>query len=274
MADNDGGGEEKNVSPTNATELKIGDKVVTAKDVENLLNQQASLTQESQKVAALRSVADKYGVNIDTYVKNAEGAIAIASKLMEEGVLDEHGNLVKKEEGKQLGVGDGNRLNLDGHQKTEIKPDPRMDGLVKAIDEINKKLTTRDKDITSVMKLGLKRDIMAAHPELNDSEALAVLDKLQENPNKTVWEHAKEAVENKKTFERELEEKYAKTFGVDIEQFRKRNEQKIQGNEGASAIVGEKKIVFGSRKRLYDKDKVATPREALVKFMNQSLHNN
>lgn len=273
MPDKASGGEKTETSSTNATEIKIGDKVIPVKDIENLLSQQAAMTQESQKIAALRNTADKYGVSVEDYVRNAEGAIAITAKLMEDGTLDEHGNLVRGEV-KKMDDTHVSPLNVQA-QHTEVKADPRLDGLVKAVDELSKKLVDRDKDITSVMKLGLKRDIMTAHPELTDREALAVLDNLHQNPNKSVWDHAKEAVETKKLQERESEEVYAKKFGIDIDTWRKRNEQKTQGKEGASAIIGEKKLVFGSRARLHGgKEKIATPREAMVKFMNERLHSN
>lgn len=253
-------------SRNDGAKLTVGEKEYTAKDVENLLARETSLTQESQKVAALRNAAEKYGVSVEDYVTNADGALGIAAQLIEDGVIDNRGKLIKKEEKPDKDHVDPLTI---GHQQAQSKEDGRLAGLIKAVEEQNKTIEELRKDNTNVLKLGLKRDIMIQHPELTENETLAVLDRLHENPRKSVWDHAKEAVENKKTLERATEESYAKKFGIDIEQWRKRNDKTTQGNEGASAIVGEKKLVFGHRKNKYDKDKTASPKEALMNLMRE-----
>lgn len=273
MSDKDGVGEGKN---PNDGSLQIGDKVYTAKDVENLVNREAALTQESQKVAVLRNAAEKYNVSVEDYVKNAEGAFGVTTRLMETGVIDEKGQLIKdqpdgKDKNNPTFKGDG-----QGDGENQVIADSRIDTVLSALSDINKRLDNElpalRQDADNVMKLGLRRDIMSAHSELDEKDAVAVLERFERNPRKDVWEHAKDYVEDKQVYERDQEERYAKRFGVDIEQYRKRNEQNVQGEgDGAAASLGERKLAFKHRAGFVGKDKAITPREAMEAHISKKL---
>lgn len=268
MPDKKGTGE--GATPTDGS-ITVGDKVYTAKDVENFVNREAALTQESQKVAALRNAAEKYGMSPEDYVRNAEGSFAVTTRLMETGVIDEKGQLVEKKPDVKTG-GDAN-VDGDGHPvkgATQVVSDPRIDSVLTALEKINGRLDANGKDMDNVMKLGLRRDIMAAHSELTERDAVAVLERFERNPHKNVWDHAKEMVDEKKSSEREVEECYAKKFGIDIEEYRKRNALNIQGEgEGAAAIVGERKLAFKHRANFVGKDKAITPRQAMEEHISK-----
>jgi len=272
MPDNKGTGEGDKGTPTDGS-LQVGDKVYTAKDVENFVNREAALTQESQKVAALRAAAEKYNMTPEDYVKNAEGSFAVATRLMETGVIDEKGQLIEKKpdgnaDDDPTKKGDGQSF-IGGAQ--QVVSDPRLDTVVQALEKINERLDNTSTDMDNVMKLGLRRDIVAAHSELNEKDAVAVLERFERNPHKTVWDHAKEFVEDKKTAEREAEERYAKKFGINIDEYRKRNEMNVQGEgEGAAVVVGERKLAFSHRAHAVGKDKAITPREAMVEHIKKA----
>lgn len=271
MPDKDKGGEPGKANDT-LEQLNVDGKVVTTEDVKNLLDQQASLTQESQKIAALRDAATKYGMSPEDYVKQAEGTFGVIADLMKEGVIDEKGKPIKEKSDPNV-AGDDSTVKGDGHlqQQQQQTHDPRLDTLMGKIDSLIKHREDDRKDLDNMLKFELRRDIMTKHSELDERDANVVLQKFDQNPHKSVWDHAKDIVEAKKDLLREEEERYAKKFGIDIEQYRKRNEQNVQGDgDGVAAILGERKIAFKHRvKQLGGPDSAMTPRQATEEFLKK-----
>jgi len=253
--------------------VKIGEesKTLKAEEVVNMLNQQAGVTQESQKVAAIRDAASKYGMDAEGYVEQAEGSFGTLTKLFDAGVIDKEGNILKPDGDK--GILPDPDPNKDG----DHKPDPANANIEAIVDAVSKRMEKTlevltkgqeglSKNVQNTMKLGLKREVMAKHPELNEADVLNVLDSAQANTKKTLWDHAKDAVSAKATKTEEMDKHYAEKYGVNLEEFNKRNALKEQGADGggAAAVVVNKKISFKAKR---GDDKVVTPKQATIEFM-------
>ena len=73
--------------------IEIDGRKFTVDDVKGL---QKSATQAQQVAKVLAEAAGKYDMGPEDYVNQAEGAFALASKLVQEGIINERGEVVGK----------------------------------------------------------------------------------------------------------------------------------------------------------------------------------
>jgi len=271
----DGDAGSKSAGDNGQITVKVGEENRTLKseEVVNLLNQQAGVTQEGQKIASIRDAASKYGMEAEDYVKQAEGSFGALTKLFDAGMIDKDGNILKgpdKVEGNDDGSNAGNVVVKDTGSTGAGSVDEAVGAsekrMGKTIEVLTKTVEGLTKSVENTMKLGLKREVMHKHPELSEGDVLNVLDFAQANPNKNLWDHAKDAVDAKKTRGQELDERYAKKYGVDLDAWNARNNLNEQGADGggAAAVVTGKKVTFGAKRG--DKNAVS-PKQATLEFM-------
>jgi len=255
----DGG---SNTNPQEVTiEVDGEKKTYKAEDIQNLVAQQASATQKTQKVAALIAAAEKYGLEPEDYVGRSEGAFATIVDLMEEGVLDEEGKrILKKEESDDSEKG---KAKLLEKQKGKVES-KGLDMVTEALDKIEKRTQRLEEDGLNFMKKDLSREIRKKHPELGKDDVSKLFAVAMANPRKDVWQHAEEFAGKKKEGKVTTRAEYAKEFGIDLKEWdeNKVNEQDANGG-GAASILGERKVSFKKGKGSI------SPREATLNYFRR-----
>jgi len=232
------------------------------KDVENLIAQQASVTQKAQKIAAIEAVAQKYGLDPEGYISHAEGAFQSLTKLLDQGIVDSQGNFVgekKADEPKEPTT-----PVTPSKPKVPDELNTTLETITKALGDISKKVDTLESGQTGITRDILHTKLKAKHPELSDEDVSKVFAAASRDPNKNLWEHAKDVVGIKQSVKSEMEKQFAEKYGIDLEKW---NENKIKEQEaegGAGAILGERKVSLF--KKPGEKNTV-TAKEAMAEYI-------
>lgn len=263
----------------NEIKIQVGDeeKVLKVEDVKNLFDQNSELKGKVEKMSGFSKTLEKYGTDQDTYLSNAEAAFGIMSELIEEGLIDGQGNVIKKEGGdgdpppkKKEGEGD---LNFDFDFDAKGSGDKVAQLVAKVVEtklgSLVKQVESLSTGQAGLYRAQLKSAVQAKHSSLSDSDVSRLFGIASANPAKDLWAHAKEMAEGKEKDSKSERTKYAEEFGVNLEEFdaNKLNEQ--DGSGGSIPALDGKKLVFGPRaKRLGTKDSVS-PREAMILHMKK-----
>lgn len=263
------GGEKSNVAGTEGKiVIEIGGekKEFEAKDVENLLAQQAGVTQKAQSIATIIDAAKKYGLDPEDYVGHAEGAFSIMTKLMDDGVIDKEGNVVATE-GKDVSKTEDPLKGTPPQSTKELEGSKELSTITKALETIQTKMEGLEKDQVGMMRVNLEDKILAKHKELTSNDVSKLLGIAMNDPSKSVWQQAEEMVKAKGEAKGEVRKEFATEFGIDLEKWdaNKVLEQEAEG--GAAAVLAGRKISFGAKRG--DKDAV-TPKQAMLEFVRRS----
>ena len=272
-------GDESRKETNVAGKIEVDGKEYSAEDVQNLVKLGASATQKMQEVAGIKAAAEKYGVDTETYLGQAEGAFGVMSELIANKVIDEKGNVIKvekKEESggdKSGGETDLDKLfNLSGGEAGELKGvdkvtaiiakalEPQLDGIKK----LGERVSVIDKTQGDMIRLNLEDKVIGKFPNLTATDVSQVFGSAMNDKSKTLWEHAEAASKVKATDLGSLREEHAKEFGVDLTKFDE-NKLKEQGAKGGAGVLFEgKKFSFNPKKG--DKDTV-TPAQAANEYI-------
>jgi hypothetical protein len=275
--------EESNV----VTKIKVGEKEYSAEDVQNLINMQAAATQKTQEAAAVISAAKKYGVDVETYLTQAEGAFDVMGTLIKSKVIDERGNVLKKEPETPPAVSPGmtpgsedadllklfnippeNTSNLQGADKIAAIVAKAIGPQLDEIKKIGDRVAAVDKTQGDMIRLQLQEKISGKYPNLKANDISQVFASAMNDKSKDLWGHA-EALNAVKTAElAELRKSIGKEFGVDVEKF-DANKLREQGSEGgAGALFQGKKFSFNAGK---DDPDAIQPGKAASEFIERHL---
>ncbi len=257
-------------------ELEGGEKkTMSAEDVGNLYAQQAGATKATQTAAEVVAAAKKYNLSVEDYVSHAEGAFAIGAKLVEDGIIDEQGEIIEKkkpEPGKKITVApklDEQVAGLDAETIANLKT---LGTVTKALEGVNERMGSLEEDQASLIRGNLQGALKTKHKELNDDDCSKIFGISMEDRKKSLWDHAKDFVVKKKVATGETRATYAKEFGIENLEEWDANKLKEQDTGGGAAMLVEgKKVMFGSRKaRLGKKDAdVVTPKAAMIEYMRK-----
>jgi len=250
-------------APVIELELEGGEKkTFTPEDVKGLLTKVQDADKHSAIATKAIQAAEKYGLDPDGYIGNAEGAFVLLTKLQEEGILDENWEPVKKQV-----------------QKTDLKPDPKVpldlknvsgddkiaSIVAKAVEPFQKRISDLEGDLSGMLRLAIERQMKAKHTNLDDFDVSQVLATAMKDRSKTVWQHAEDKAKSKEGSMANLRKKHAEEFGINLEEFDKNKLLQQDGKGGAAAFAAGKKLTF--RKGKGDKNAV-TPREAMTNFLS------
>ena len=236
-------------------------KTYGAEDVQNLIAQQASATQKTQKVAALAAAAEKYGLDPEEYVNRADGAFATVVQMIDEGVLDEQGKRIEKKDDKI----DPTKVDPTKVVPTKEDKSKELTEALDRIDKMEKRTAKVEEDNINLMRKNLSRDIKKKHPSFNDDDVSRLIGIAVANQNKDVWQHAEEFAGKKTEATEVLRGKFAKEFGIkDLKEWdaNKIKEQDAKGG-GAAAVLGKRKISFNAKA---SDPNTVTPRRATIEF--------
>ena len=233
-----------------AAKVKVGDKEYSAEDVQGLLSQVGTATERNQQFKAVEDFCNKYGLDVEGLLDNAEGAFGVMTKLIDAGVIDERGNVV---EGKGKGTGEGegssgkgsgDDLDLEailrGDTK-DFKGKDRVSAIVlKALEPASKQIAGFGEELkeTKELLMGLMRDrmhekIQKKFPQLDDDDVSRVLRLAAENPKKGLMQVAEGVAKGKEDLELGLRKKHAEEFGIDLEEFEKKKKDRNElGDKG------------------------------------------
>ena len=248
-------------------EIKVSvdgeEKTLKVEDVENLIAQQSSATQKTQEAATLMAVCEKYQLTPEELVHNMEGSFAVTAKLIEDGVIDQQGNVIAKKEPEPPPG--------DPPKKKAEEVDSTAEIALKKLTEDNTTLLGRleqvEKDQTTLIRRGIEGEMLGKFPTLTKDDITQVFGAAYADKSKSIEEHAKIRVEAKVTEKRTLLKEAAKEHGVDLEAWEAQNKLKQQGSEGgASKVLGEKKVKFSGRPKVKGEDTVS-PGEATDEFI-------
>lgn len=251
--------------------LKVGDKTYTPQDVEQILAQQNILQTSLSELDSVKQAVSRYGIDPQTFVINAEGAFSVMSKLLDEGVIDNQGNVIGKKEGVgkiEGGQGIGGETFIPPKVATNNQgPDSvalaALEMLTQKLDAVSKTVESIDKTQSSIIRTNLEEKLRSKYPVLGPDDTSRVIATALRDRSKDVFTHA-ENFANAKTVElARLREEHAKEFGVDLKSF---DENKIvdPGNDGGvSTMLKGRKISFRNIKG----QETITPSQAIKDFM-------
>jgi len=251
-------------------EIKVSvdgeDKTLKVGDVENLIAQQSSATQKTQDAATLLAVCEKYQCTPEELVHNMEGSFAVTSKLIEDGVIDQQGNVLEKKETEPTSD-DDTKTQLVKKGETESAAEIALKKMTEDKTELLGRLERVEKDQTVLIRRGIEGEMLGKFPTLTKDDVTQVFGAAYSDKSKSLEEHAEARVEAKVVEKRTLLEEAAKEHGVDLEAWEAQNKLKQQGSEGgASKVLGEKKVKFSGRPKVKGEDTVS-PGEATDEFI-------
>lgn len=229
-------------------------------EIVSLLSQQASITKKSQELTPLANLITKYGVGADQLVENIEGSFGLLGSLMEQGIIDEKGNVkerleVKKDEalpGFKLPGKDGN--NEEGVSKA-------LGPVLAALEQINQRLGGVEKDQMGLLRDSTERAVKAKYPDFTGEDVSKLFARASNDKSKGLWDHAEALKSENTTRLSALEEQILKKHGIDPEAAR--NKLKEQSDEGGGlALLKSKEISFGKGPKKDSKS--VTPMQAMM----------
>ena len=268
----------KDEGTNDAGKIEVDGRSYSVEDVQNLVKQGTSATEKTKEVAAIKAAAEKYGVDVDTYLGQAEGAFGVMSQLITDKVIDEKGNIIKVEvkkpaDGGSEGETDLEKLfNLSGGEQGNLKGADKVAAIVaKALGpqlEEMKKLGDRvaavDKTQGDMIRLNLEEKVTGKFPNLRPSDVSQVFGSAMNDRSKSLWEHAEIASKAKASDLSVLREEHAKEFGVNLEKFDENKLKEQEAGGGAGVLFKGKKFSFNAKHG--DKDTIS-PAKAAAEYI-------
>jgi len=230
-------------------------------DIQNLVSQQSAATQKTQQVSAVLKACNKFDMNPEVFVGQAEGAFDVIANLIDAGVVDEQGNIIKKDvEPKTKDVAFSNA----NHNVSNISSEDKMLGVInKVLEPLTKKFEALEKDQMHLTRLRINDTISGKFDNLNESDMSEIFASAGADKTKTLMQHAE--IISKKKGDSLLEQKraIAKELGVDYDEFTA-NALREQGSDGGAAgLFKDKKISFKKGKD------TLSPKAAMADFFKR-----
>jgi hypothetical protein len=235
---------------------------------------QKTATEASQVAKIVSEAAGKYEMDPGSYIDQAEGAFSIVGRLVQEGIIDQNGEIVKKTPSKGESEGDDLLKGLLDGKKSEggmARDEDKVSEIVsKAIggvkEELLGEIANLKKENSQLYRLQLEKDLQSEFTDLNQEEISQAIGKAAYDPKKRgVKFHAEEILKAKGNYRSSVEEEILKKYGIDKEEWERKNELKQQGSEGASALVKGKKLSFKKG------EGTITPQEATRAYFDSAL---
>jgi len=244
-----------------------GEKKFSVEDVQNLHSQAAKVSQSSQKVANILKTVERYQTDPDTYLENAEAAFGVVNTLIEQGIVDDKGNLVEKKvpEVKPRGF-------APPAGEPSGTPDKTLQIVMKALtpelEKFGKRLDGLEDGQAGLYRERLTKDVKAKYSDFDDEDISKLFGKASVGRD-SLWDIAEVMAGEKKIKQGQLREAHAKEFGINLEEHDRNKLQEQDADGGVSAAFKGKKFMFRSRaKRTKDKDAVS-PKEAMLEHMSR-----
>lgn len=273
-------------SNQNQVRVMVGDeeKIFSSEDVKTLVEKSSRLENDLGGLSAVKKVLAQYdGLTSEEYVRNSEAAFAIASKLIEEGIIDKQGNIIKK------------TSDSTSTQNANINPSRSDTGASKQLETVLKAVTALTKEVdglkdgqSNIYRRNISRDVKAIHSNLNDDDVSQLLAVASHDKSKSFFDHAKEMSENKTAREGQHKTSVAKEVigmlmkagivkedALDLDKLNL-DELSQRDKEKLSPIGEGKTFVFNSRKKKLkasgaNMDVIASPSAGMREMIDRNL---
>lgn len=253
--------------------IKVGDKEYSADDVSNLIANTQTLTEKGEKLQPILDACARYDMDPAEFLDQATGGLSVISNLIQEGIIDAEGRVVKAAPKKK---DDDDDLNLDDDLKGKKKAAPRkgdevilkaIEGMKGSVDDYGKKITRLENIQTTMIHDRYRERIQKKFPDLDDSDADRAIALATNEGKKDVFEYADDVSKAKASSVEKIEKAYATKHGLDYDKLKETDENKLKEQEpaggGAPRLKG-KKIKFNAS----GKDEV-TPFEAASTYLEK-----
>ena len=236
-------------------------KSFSSSDIQNLVSQQSAATQKTQQVSAVLKACNKFDMNPEVFVGQAEGAFDVIANLIDAGVVDDQGNIIQKETAQKKVNTSFNNTNQG---ETSISSDDKMLSVInKVLEPLTKKFEALEKDQMHLTRLRVNDTINGKFDNLDERDMSEIFATAGADKTKTLMQHAESI--SKKKGDNLLEQKraLAKELGVNYDEFTA-NALREQGSDGGAAgLFKDKKISFKK-----GKDSLS-PKAAMADFLKR-----
>jgi len=253
---------------TKTLTIKLEDgteKTVDAAYVTNLIKQQASATQKTQKVAPLMKLCEKYEADPSQVADQADKAFQKILEARKEGYLDEHYNWVKpKAATPQNDPGNSGIPNQDPVPRNTNMDTYRTDKLEAIVqkvfsDTVGKRIDALENVASRMTDMQLSGKIREKYPDLDEQSVARVFYLSRSDNSKNFWQHADDVHKDHQSRMDKAFEERAQKMGIDLQAIKQRNELKEQGAGG-----GMLPMFKGKKISLFPKKDAVTASDAMV----------
>lgn len=236
-------------------------KSFSSSDIQNLVSQQSAATQKTQQVSAVLKACNKFDMNPEVFVGQAEGAFDVIANLIDAGVVDDQGNIIKKEVAAKKNEAS---FNNTSHSGNNVSSEDKMLSVInKVLEPLTKKFEALEKDQMHLTRLRVNDTINGKFDNLDERDMSEIFATAGADKTKTLMQHAESI--SKKKGDNLLEQKraLAKELGVNYDEFTA-NALREQGSDGGAAgLFKDKKISFKK-----GKDSLS-PKAAMADFLKR-----
>jgi len=263
-------------------ELNGEQKTLTSDEIKGLVGKATEADKLSQQFAPFSKVLTQYGVSPEDYLRNSEGSFALVNQLIEAGVIDDQGNILKKDSGAP-NVPEKKSVNVD---LTKSGGEKGLEVVLKALKGLGDRLEQLEDGQSGIYRRNIENDVKGKHPNLETEDITRLLAKAKADKSKSFWDHAEALSKEKEVVGKRSELESAKRTvellqkagiipagAIDLSKL-DLDALKTQGSETAPKIWEGKKFVFDSRRKKLkgagvDTSGFANPSDAMAETMKK-----
>lgn len=253
-------------------EIKVGEetKTLSVQEVTDLIGREASATKKSQSASPLLDACKRYNVDPSVYAQHSQAAFQIVQQLQEAGVIDESGEIIQQSAA-EVKIKDRKTIVLDpGGDKGVVNKDASDKQMAKALDPLMKQIKVLARNQDNMMRISLEKDLKKVYPEFTDDDLARVFAKTGVDETKNLFEHAKDRAKFLGIREGESRMKYAKEFGVNLENFDENKLNQQDGTGGAVGLVKGKKLILKKTRKSIgigkSEESTVTAKQAMLSY--------
>jgi hypothetical protein len=231
-----GEGGESNVVQELTVKLEDGsERKVTGDDALNLIKQGAEATQKTQQVASVLAACTKYDITPDKLVDQASTAFDVIHTLQQEGLIDDEGNVIKKDP-VVAPEGDDNLFSKPAGDPTPPAGNEKVEvAIQKALGPLSDVIKKIETNQDYLARVHMEGQIKGANPDFSDGDVIRTL-AMAKAKSIPVSEAIVVVTDEKVESSKAARIHYAKEFNVDLDEFDK-NKLNQQDAEGGAAVA-------------------------------------
>lgn len=200
-----GTGNEPGAGNPTQIQITVGDetKVLSAEEVALAVSKAGELDVTNEQFAGFKKVLTQYGINPEEYLRNSEASFALMNQLIEQGVIDEQGNVVEKKIGDRKPV-------VPPIVPDEGKVTKSQQVVLDTLTKIGERMVKLEDGQSNIHRRNINQDAKAVYPNLTDDDISKSLAKAQADRSVNFWDHVKVVSEEKTTKEGQVALTHAK----------------------------------------------------------------
>ena len=246
-------------------EIVKGDKTLNLTDVESIIENADKTAAKAEKVANIFKTAEAYGLEPEEFLEQSVMGLSTISKMINDGIIDANGNVVKKDPNKKETKENpdlDSLFNLNKKEDETPKLGAGEKAILEALTKINGRIDNVEKSVeesesiqTNMIRNNYKREIVKEYPNLSDDDVDKIFATAMglKNMGKKVdlMEIAKEKSEEVGANKAAVEKAFAEKHGLDYEELIKKADpnslEQQEAKGGMPVILAGKKVSFLKR---------------------------